>query len=192
MLYTPIKVDIPEKVHEKLKLAIRRDNGAVSIKINLQNANGEQTLLLTRGQIGKIERARLIGKKSLSIRLSRRQVRMNLKHEGGFLGMLIAALAAALPSILSAAASAAPALIAGVATGALTGAIEKAISGNGFYLHKNGQCAKVQVVKGGGLYLSHHHHAEGDGLYLRHNHNIYGQGLIGSFKDEVPLLGLLL
>ena len=88
MLYKPTKVNVPETIQDKLKVAIKQGgNKAMSVKVKL---NGEQqhTLLLTRGQIEKLERARLIGKNHMTIRLSRKQVQVNLKYEGGFLGML--------------------------------------------------------------------------------------------------------
>ena len=182
MLYKPIKVDVPEKVHEKLKLAIRKDR-PVSLKVNLQTVDCGHTLLLTRGKIAKLERARLIEKKSATVRLSRRQVQVNVKHEGGFLGLLAALAASILPGIL-----------AGVATGVVSGAIEKGISGNGLYLNRGGKCARVQPVKGGGLYLSPHSHAEGDGLYLKHGSDIYGESILTRspwMKNEVPLIELL-
>ena len=121
-------------------------------------------MLLTRGQIRKMERAIILGKKAMTIRMSHNQVQKNLKHEGGFLGMLIAALSAAIPSIISAATAAAPAIAASVATGAITGAVSHLVSGDGLYFRKNGLCAKIQAVKGGGIYLTPH--LEGDGLYL--------------------------
>ena len=108
MLYKPIKVDVPSKFHEKIKNALKdKSKKSVSVKISLNG--GEDTLLLTRGQISKMERARLTRKNKMTIRMSRCQVESNLKHEGGFLGMLIAALTAALPSIVSAATAAGPA-----------------------------------------------------------------------------------
>ena len=103
-----------------------------------------------------MERAKLIGKKKMTIRMSHNQVKANLKHEGGFLGMLIDALSAAIPSITSAATAAAPALLASAATGAISGGISKAISGDGVYFQRNGLSAKLQPVHGGGLYLTPH------------------------------------
>ena len=196
MLYKPVKLNIPEKIHNKIKTSITGGKKPVSIKVNL-DGEADHTLLLTRGQIAKLERARLIGKKSFSVRLSRKQVQVNVKHEGGFLGMLIAALSAAIPSIISAVTAAAPAVLAGVATGAISGAVEKAISGNGLYLYKKGEgCAKVQLVKGGGLYLTPHpnlHPQGGNGLYLKHDERIYGNGQVNPLiKDKAPILGLIL
>ena len=193
MLYNPVKVDVPSRFHDKIKKALEDESKkSVSVKINL--SGGEDTLLLTRGQITKMERARLIGKDKMTIRMSRSQVRSNLTHEGGFLGMLIAALSAALPSIISAATAAAPAVLASAATGAISGIISKAVSGNGIYFKRNGQSARLQPVRGGGLYLSPYPMAvQGDGLYLKHNDQMYGQIENSPWiKEQVPILGLLL
>ena len=191
MLYNPIKVDIPYKYHKKIKNALK-GKSPVSVKVNLINPIEEDLLLLTKGQISKMERARLIGKKSMTIRLSPKQVEANTRHEGGFLGMLIAALSAALPSIVSAATAAAPAVLASAATGAISGAISKAVSGDGLYFQKNGNTAKVQPVKGGGLYLSPYQSIKsGDGLFLKNGGEIYGD--IGQkLKTELPILEILL
>ena len=111
---------------------------------------------------------------------------MYIKHEGGFLGMLASLAARVLPSLLT-----------GLATGAVSGAVEHAIRGDGLYLSKEGRgCARIQCVKGGGLYLTHHSdNADGEGVFVRHNDKIFGQGLLlgpnSPFKS-IPLLGLLL
>ena len=194
MLYTPTKVDVPSSFHEKIKKALEDETKkSVSIKVGL-SGEGQDTLLLTRGQIAKLERARILGKrKRMTIRMSRSQVQKNLKHEGGFLGMLIAALSAAIPSIISAATAAAPAVAASVATGAISGAISHLVSGDGLFLQKHGLTAKIQAVHGGGLYLAPHPTVEeGDGLFLRHEGKTYGQ-LENSpwMTQQVPTLGLL-
>ena len=49
---------------------------------------GDHTLLLTHAQIARIERAQIIGKPKLVIHLSSKQVKANVQHRGGFLGML--------------------------------------------------------------------------------------------------------
>ena len=192
MLYKPIEVDVPEKIHEKLKVAITQDR-PVSVQVQLDGADGghHHTLLLTRGQIARMERARMIGKKSMTVRMSRKQVQVNIKHDGGFLGMLASLAARALPALLG-----------GLATGLVSGAVEKAVvgSGSGLYLKKKGHgcVAKVQVVKGNGLYLTPHPYfsTEGNGLFLKHGDQVYsGEGLLlgpnSPFKN-IPLLGLIL
>ena len=196
MLYSAIKVEVPSRYHEKIKKAVVKGEAKspVSVKINLLNTNGNDTLLLTKGQIAKLERARLIGKKNMTVRFSRKQVQVNVKHEGGFLGMLIAALSAALPSIVSAATAAAPAMLASAATGAISGAISKAVSGNGLFLQKKGQAVKLQPVKGGGLYLSPHPiDIDGSGLFLKDGDKIYQDiGNSAWIKTQVPILELLM
>ena len=66
MLYTPVKVSVANGQREKLKAAIAAQK-AVSIKINLRNdavEKDEDTLLLTRGQIAKLEKAKMTGRSS--------------------------------------------------------------------------------------------------------------------------------
>ena len=112
----------------------------------------------------------------------------NIKHEGGFLGMLAGLAARALPTLLT-----------GLASGLVSGAVEKAIGGSGLYLHKKGHgCARVQLVKGNGLYLTPHPRIStgGTGLFLKHGDQVYsGEGLLlganSPFKN-IPLLGLIL
>lgn len=184
MLYKPSRVSVPEKFHEKIKQSLNQ-GGKVSVKINIEQSEGgrggNETLLLTRGQLKKIDRARENGKKNITIRFSRRQVEANVKHEGGFLGMLASLAATVIPGILA---------------GVVSGAIEKAVSGNGLYLHKRGKCARVQLVKGGGLYLSPHPvQVDGNGLYLKHGKDIYGQNLVSQspwIKSEVPIMELII
>ena len=205
-------VNVPTRYHEIIKKALENEKKkSVSVKIKLGESEGKNdTMLLTRGQIEKMERAKILGKKMMTIRMSRRQVQKNVKHEGGFLGMLIAALSAAIPSIISAATAAAPAIAASIATGAISGAVSHLVSGNGLYFRKNGLCAKIQAVKGGGIYLAPHPEVEGDGLYLaaphqdsdeeegdglylKHEGKTYGQLAKSPWiKKQVPMLGLLL
>ena len=190
-MYKPVKVDVPSRFQEKIMEALKERKKTVSITIS--NLDGEDTLLLTLlTQISKLERARLIGKKKMTIRMSRYQVNANLKHEGGFLGMLIAALSAALPSILSAATAAAPAVLASAATGAISGAISKAVSGDGMYFKRNGVSARLQPVLGGGLYLSPHPMVEGDGLYVKQGNGMYGIEDKPWVKSELPIMELIL
>ena len=190
MLYTPMKVDIPYRYHEKIKNALK-GKSPVSVKVNLINPEEDDILLLTKGQILKMQRARLIGKKSMTIRLSSKQVEANIKHEGGFLGMLIAALSAALPSILSAATAAAPAVLASAATGAISGAIAKAVSGDRIFFQKNGLAVKMQPVKGG-LYLTPYRSIQGgDGLFLKNGGQIY-KDIEQKIKTQLPILEILL
>lgn len=184
-MYRPVKVHIPENVHEKLKSLVVQDK-KMPVKINL--TGGNDVLLLTPGQIIIMENAKRFGKKSVIFRFSRKQVRANVKHEGGFLGTLMAMAAKVLPTLLT-----------GLASGVLGGLAEKAIKGSGLYLGKRGRgVSQIHLVEGGGLYLSPLFHPEGDydGLYMTHDDKIYkGSGLIlgkdSPFRN-IPILGWIL
>ena len=187
-MYTPVKVAVLDDSREKLKNAIQQHK-AVSIRLNLENnIEARHTLLLTRSQIAKMERARLIGKNKVSIHFSKRQMQANVQHRGGFLGMLAGLAAKALHSLLG-----------GLATGLVSRAVKHAVGGDGLYLHKSGHCVKIDPVKGNGLYLTPRRRlpgVHGDGLYLKHGSTIRdGSGLLfGSnspFKN-IPILNLLL
>ena len=201
MLYTPVKVAVAIGQREKLKAGITDHKPSVSVKIDLRKGHKEEegfeqdTLLLTKGQIMKLEKAKMMQRSSKVIRLSRRQIQANLSHTGGFLPMLLGLAAKALPTLAK-----------GLATGLITGAVSRAISrksGDGLYLFKSGHCIKVDPVKGNGLYLQPHQEVSskdsdcvGDGLYLKHGSSIYnGEGLIlgesSPFKN-IPILGWLL
>ena len=182
-MYTPVDVNV--KGTEKLRTAVTNRTPA-SVSITLDGTGGH-TLLLTQGQKDKIDRSKLIGKRKLTIRMSRKQVQANVEHSGGFLGMLAGLATKALPVILG-----------GLTTGLVSGAVEKAVAGSGLYLHKSGHCVKVEPVQGNGLYLTPHRAlpGRGDGLYLKRGGTIVdGRGLIlgknSPFKN-IPILNLLL
>ena len=84
-MYTAVKTAVPEKWHEKLKTLIMKDK-ILPIKVSLEA--GDDTLLLTKGQIIKMNEAKKTGKKDILLRFSRKQVQANLQHEGGFLAAL--------------------------------------------------------------------------------------------------------
>ena len=81
-MYTSMKVTVFDDQHDKLNNAIAHQM-PISIKVDLDHSGGgEHTLLLTRGQIAKIERSRLIEKRKVTIHLSKRQVQANLQLQG--------------------------------------------------------------------------------------------------------------
>ena len=186
-MYKPVKVHVPEKVHEKLKSLIVKDK-IIPVKIDLREGN--DILLLTPGQIIKIQNAKIEGKKAIILRFSRKQVRANVQHEGGFLS-----------AIMSVASKVLPTLLTGLASGLIGGLAEKAItkSGSGLFLGKRGRgVSEIHLVEGGGLYLSPLFHPEEedyDGLWMKDGDHTYGAGLIlgkdSPFRN-LPLLGWLL
>ena len=134
-MYTSTKVTVFDDQHDKLKNAIDHQK-PISIKVDLDHSDGgEHTLLLTCGQIVKIERPRLIGKRKVTIHLSKRQVKANLQHQGGFLSMLAGLAAKALPSILG-----------GFPTGLVSGAVKQVVGSDGLYLHKLGHHVKINPL----------------------------------------------
>ena len=184
-MYSPKKVHVPEEFHDAIKKLVTHDT-SMKIKIDLRQ-EGNETLLLTPGQVFKIERAISSGKKTVLLRFSRKQLKANVGYEGGFLSMLASLAARFLPTLLG-----------GLATGVIGGLTEKAISGSGLYLSKRGRgCAQVHLVEGDGLYLSPEN-GQGlhDGLYFKHGDDVYsGEGLLlgpnSPFKN-IPILGLIL
>ena len=203
-LYTPTKLDISTDQHEKLTTAAQHGK-AVSLKVNLATAAGQHTFLLTHPQHKRLERARLMGQATVTIKLSGKQVKANVEHSGGFLGALLGLAARVLPTLLG-----------GLATGLISGGIEKAVSGRGLFLHsakrrhghggdgiylnKSGHCVKVVPIKGRGLQLTpakkQVHGIFGDGLFVKDGSKVYdGHGLLlgpnSPFKN-IPILNLLL
>ena len=182
MRYNPYQVYVAPKQEKRLQKAIERKGGA-SIRISFDEPQNE-TLLFTKDQIERIERAKLMGKK-ISIRMSGPQVKANTEHHGGFLWTLAARLA---PAILKG--------VAGAAAAHVASNILSRKKGQGLYLQKNGQCAKVQLVNGGGLYLAPHPRLHyGHGLFETDGSEVKGEGLLlgdnSPFKN-VPLLNILL
>ena len=185
-MYKEVKVHIPKEFHEKLKSLLVQDR-PLSVKIGL--IDGEDLLLLTPGQIIKMENAKKLGKKTIIFRFSRKQIRANIKHEGGFLTALMSMATKVLPTLLT-----------GLASGVIGGLAEKAISkGSGLYLGKRGRgVSQIHLVEGGGLYLSPLFYPKEyhDGLYMTHEDKMYkGSGLIlgkdSPFRN-IPVLGWLL
>ena len=193
-MYVPIKLYISHDQHERLKKAVQHGK-AISVKVTI-NKKGRHTLLLTDLQRKRLERAKLMNKSSITIKLSKNQVEANVKHKGGFIGTLLGLASKVLPTLLG-----------GLATGLISGGIEKAIGGsglhnhqcgNGLYLHKSGHSVKIIPIRGRGVQLlpKKLRGVSGDGLYLKHGANIYdGRGLLlgknSPFKN-IPILGLIL
>ena len=93
------------------------------------------------------------------------------------------------------AAKALPSILGGLATGLVSGAVKRAVSGDGLYLHKLGDCVKIDPVRGNGPYLTAHKRLSevaGDVLYLKRGSTFQaGSGLIlgpnSPFKNNLLL-----
>ena len=84
-LYSPVEVAVADNQREKLRGQIDRKYLPVKIVVK-GTAPPSHTLLLTRGQIAKIGKARESGRRRYkTIRMSRNQIEKNRNHQGGFL-----------------------------------------------------------------------------------------------------------
>ena len=192
--YKDVNVNLSENQIKKIQQAINADCTATSIKLGADDLDGEHTLFLTNGQYNKLQNARDRGK-GITIKMSSRQLKHNVKTEGGFLGALLPMLGAvgrvAAPTLLGIAKKAVPAL----ATGALSGLASTGVSklfGNGLYLKKGGMIAQVET-DGQGLYLRPYKGkglgSRGNGLYLKQGKRITGgRGILTS----IPIIGDIL
>ena len=192
--YKSVNVNLTENQIQKLRQAINANCSATSIKINADDLDGDHTIFLTNAQYKKLQNAQEQGK-GITIRMSSRQLKHNVKTQGGFLGALLPALAGVgrmvAPALLGVAKKALPAL----ATGALSGLASTGVSklfGNGLYLKKGGMIAQVET-DGQGVYLRPYRGkglgSRGNGLYLKQGKRITdGSGILTS----IPIIGDIL
>ena len=192
--YKSVNVNLTENQIQKLRQAINANCSATSIKIGYDDLDGDHTIFLTKAQYKKLQNAQEQGK-GLTIRMSSRQLKHNVKTQGGFLGALLPVLAgvgrAAAPALLGVAKKALPHL----ATGALSGLASTGVSklfGNGLYLKRGGMVAQLET-DGEGLYLRPYKGkglaSRGNGLYLKQGKRITdGSGILTS----IPIIGNIL
>ena len=192
--YINTNVNLTENQIQKLQQAVNANCAATSIKIGADDLDGDHTIFITNAQHKKLQNARDRGK-GITIKMSSRQLKHNVKTEGGFLGALLPMLGAvgrvAAPALLGIAKKAVPAL----ATGALSGLASTGVSkifGNGLYLKKGGMIAQVET-DGQGLYLKPYKGkglgSRGNGLYLKQGKRITdGRGILTS----IPIVGDIL
>ena len=192
--YKSTKVNLTENQIEKLRQAINANCAATSIKIGADDLDGDHTIFLTNAQYNKLQNAKNRGK-GLTIRMSSKQLKHNVKTQGGFLGALLPMLAGVgrvvAPAVMGLAKKALPAL----ATGALSGLASTGVSkifGNGLYLKRGGMIAQAET-DGQGVYLRPYRgkglSSHGNGLYLKRGNNIYdGSGILTS----IPIIGDIL
>ena len=192
--YKSVNINLSENQKQKLQQAVNANCAATSIKLTYDDLDGPYPIFLTNAQYNKLENTRDQGK-GLTIRMSSKQLKHNVKTEGGFLGALLPALAgigrAVAPALLGVAKKAVPAL----ATGALSGLASTGVSklfGDGLYLKKGGMIAQVET-DGSGLYLKPYKGkglgSRGNGLYLKQGKKNYdGSG----FLTSIPIIGDIL
>ena len=85
--YINAKVNISEGQKEKLQHAIKAHCPSISIRLGHEDLRGNDILAVTESQAKKLAKAYENGK-GITIRMSSRQLKHNMKVEGGFLGLL--------------------------------------------------------------------------------------------------------
>ena len=189
--YISTQVNLTENQIQKLRQAVNANCAATSIRINADDLDGDHTIFLTNAQHRKLENARDQGK-GLTVKMSSKQLKHNVKTQGGFLGALLGTAARVVgPALMGVAKKVLPHL----ATGALSGLASTGVSklfGNGLYLKKGGTIAQVET-DGQGVYLRPYKGkglgSRGNGLYLKQGKNIYdGSGILTS----IPIIGDIL
>ena len=188
--YINVKVKISEVQKEKLQHALKANCPTISIRLNHEDLNGNDILAITKSQAKKLAKAHEDGK-GTTIRMTSKQ--LNMKVEGGFLGLLAGLAARALPMLAKTVLSA---LGVGALSGLASSGVQKAM-GNGLYLKKGGLVSQVET-DGEGLYLKPYKgkglQSYGDGLYLHRGGKLYdGKGLLlgpNSPFANIPILGL--
>ena len=149
MVYEPTRVAIACAQRDILKSLI--DRKYVPVRIDLKDTLSMDTLLLTRGQIASIEKARALGRRKYkTIRMSRKQIEKNREYQGGYLSL--------------------PDYNEDNSTKNKTGFSDA--YDDGFYLIKRGYCIKIHPVQDNGLYLEttepfSSYDGYADGLYLK-------------------------
>ena len=163
--YINVKVKISEWQKEKLQHALKANCPTISIHLNHEDLNGNDISAVTRSQANSLVKAHENGK-GITIRMTSKQLKHNMKTEGGFLGLLAGLAARALPMIAK---SVIPAFGVGALSGLASSGVQKAM-GSGLYLKKGGMVSQVET-DGEGLYLKPYKSKAlkgyGDGLYLK-------------------------
>lgn len=191
--YTNIKVNISDGQKEKLKRSLESGVESVNIRLSREDLNGEDVLALTKSQVNKLMNA-YQNAKGVTIKMTKTQLKYNLKVEGGFLGMLAGLAARFLPMIAK---TVLPALGVGALSGLASSGVQKAM-GSGLYLKKGGNVCQLET-DGKGVYLGpvsgSGFESVGDGLYIKKEGRLSdGKGLLlgpNSPLKNIPILGWL-
>ena len=81
--YVNVKVKISEWQKEKLQHALKANCPTVTIRLDHEDLNGNDILAVTKSQAKYLDKAREDGK-SFIIRMTSKQLKHNMKVEGGF------------------------------------------------------------------------------------------------------------
>jgi hypothetical protein len=171
-LYTPVQVTIADSQREKFKTQINQKYVPVKIVVK-GTGTPKDTLLLTRGQIRKIEKAQELGKRRYkTIRMSRNQIDKNRKYQGGYLQLLN-----------------------DVSMNDSTNSSMDNVD-NGLYLVKRGHTMQIISIQEDGLHLQEHplslHETFPDGVYQKHGNVIENVDTVLLDEKKLPILQWIL
>ena len=192
--YINAKVNKSEGQKEKLQHVIKSNCPTVSIRLGYEDLKGNDILAVTESQAKKLAKA-YVNKKGITIKMSLKQLKHNMKVEGAFLGLLAGLAARALPMLAK---TVLPALGVRALSGLASTGVQKAM-GSGLYLKKGGLVSQVETDRQG-LYLKPYKgkglNSYGDGLYLKQGGKLYdGEGLLlgpNSPFANISILGAIL
>ena len=80
--YKKVNVSLNENQIQKLQQAIKANCSTISLKLGRDDLEGEHPLYLTNSQYNKLQNAKNQGK-GLTIRISSKQLKYNMRTEGG-------------------------------------------------------------------------------------------------------------
>jgi len=143
MSYTNVHVNISENQQQKLKHAVDTKS-PVSIRLGYGDLCGSDVLALTKSQVNRMTKAYQDGK-GITIKMSKRQVVHSMKIEGGILGFLVGLAAKALPFLAK---TVLPTLVTGALSVVGSALVQEATNkamGNGLYLKKGSNIARVET-----------------------------------------------
>ena len=83
--YVNVKVKISEWQKEKLQHALKANCPTVTIRLDHEDLNGNDILAVTKSQAKNLAKAHEDGK-GFTVRMTSKQLKHNMKVEGGFLG----------------------------------------------------------------------------------------------------------
>ena len=145
--YLNAKVNILEWQKEKLQHAIKLGCPTVSIRLRYEDLKGNDILAVNGAQAKKLAKA-YENRKGVTIKMSSKQLKHNMKVKDGFLGLLAGLAARAIPVFAK---TVLPALGVGALSGLASTGVSKAM-GSGLYLKKGGLVSQVET-DGYGLYF---------------------------------------
>jgi len=129
-MYTNLKVNISVRQKEKLKRAVETGT-QLFLHLSHSDLAGEHTIALPQSQLNKLSKAKEAGK-GVNIKMSKTQVRHNMKVHGGILSILGGLASQAIPFITGTVLSALG--VAALSSLASTGV--QNLTGNGLYIKK--------------------------------------------------------